>query len=112
MYSFSEVHFEFQVASRDVFLGVGIIYIVFGVVGKFSAVFISIPYPVLGGALFTMFGMLIGVVLSNLAVVSLTSSRNLAVIGTSLLVGIMVPYFVENSPESISTGQCYPDYQR
>ena len=42
----------------------------FGVIGKFSAVFISIPYPVLGGAAIIMFSTFLGVALSNLQVTS------------------------------------------
>ena len=58
----------FQSASRQVFICTGILYIIFGVVGKFSAVFITIPYPVLGGAALVMFSNFLGVVLSNLQV--------------------------------------------
>ncbi|KAL5004152.1 hypothetical protein ScPMuIL_017608 [Solemya velum] len=93
-----------RVGSRTVFIGVAIIYIVFGLVGKFSAVFITIPSPVLGGALITMFGMFIGVVLSNLQFIPLTSTRNMAIIGTSILFGLMVPYWVETNPNGLQTG--------
>lgn len=50
----------FQVASRWVFVIVGIIYMLFGVMGKFSAVFIMIPEPVLGGALMSITAVFIG----------------------------------------------------
>ncbi|KAK3096137.1 hypothetical protein FSP39_023616 [Pinctada imbricata] len=93
-----------RVASRDVFLATGCIYIIFGIIGKVSAVFLTIPYPVLGGALIVMFGMFTGVVLSNLQVVSLSSSRNLAIIGISILFGLMIPHWVENFPDQISVG--------
>jgi hypothetical protein len=46
----------------------GIIYILFGIFGKFSAAFITIPYPVLGGAIVVNFGIFFGVILSNLEV--------------------------------------------
>ena len=59
----------FQVASRQVFLCTGIFYLLFGILGKFSAVFITIPYPVLGGASVAMFSALFGVVTSNLQVI-------------------------------------------
>lgn len=93
-----------KVGSRQVFVLCGIIYIAFGLVGKFSAVFITIPHPVLGGALIVMFGMFIGVVLSNLQYVNLTSTRNLAIIGLSLIMGLAVPYWVEKTPDGIQTG--------
>lgn len=64
-----------QVASRRVFLCTGILYILFGVFSKFSAVFITIPYPVLGGAIIVMFGIFFGVVLSNLEVGHIFSNK-------------------------------------
>ena len=50
------------------FICAGILYILFGVTGKFSAVFITIPNPVLGGAAIVMFSTFLGVALSNLQV--------------------------------------------
>ncbi|XP_045190220.2 solute carrier family 23 member 1-like isoform X2 [Mercenaria mercenaria] len=93
-----------RVSSRSVFFVCGVIYIIFGIIGKFSAVFICIPYPVLGGALITMYGMFTGVVLSNLHAVDLSSSRNLAIIGTSIFTGLMVPYWIEQYPDELATG--------
>jgi hypothetical protein len=37
-----------KVSSRHVFFVTGMIYVIFGIIGKISAVFICIPYPVLG----------------------------------------------------------------
>jgi len=88
-----------------VFIVVAVIYIVFGVLGKVSAVFITIPYPVLGGSLIIMMGMVIGVVLSLLVTVDLTSTRNLAIIGTSIIMGLVVPLWIKNYPNDISTGK-------
>lgn len=90
-----------KVGSRLVFLLLAVIYIAFGLIGKFSAVFITIPHPVLGGALITMFGMFIGVVLSNLRYVCLSSTRNIAIIGTSILMGLMVPYWTEQQGKDL-----------
>ncbi|XP_069111807.1 solute carrier family 23 member 1-like isoform X2 [Argopecten irradians] len=98
-----------KVASRDVLIWTAFIYIVFGLVGKISAVFITIPLPVLGGVMIVMFGMFNGIALSNLQVISLSSTRNLAIIGTSLLVGLMVPYWLEMYPEALNTGNAYSD---
>ncbi|WAR22130.1 S23A2-like protein [Mya arenaria] len=69
---------------RLVFFFCGVIYLVFGIIGKFSAVFICIPYPVLA--------------------VDLSSSRNLAIIGTSIFTGLMVPHWIETFPDEIQTG--------
>ncbi|WAR21449.1 S23A2-like protein [Mya arenaria] len=45
----------------------------------------------------------IGVILSNLSEVSLSSTRNLAILGLSITIGIMVPHFIEEHPEIIDT---------
>ena len=94
-----------QVASRSVFVVCGILYMVLGVLGKLSALIISIPYPVLGGSLITMMGMFVGVTLSNLRSVSLTSTRNLAVIGMSIMVGLIIPQYVKRFGSDIDTGK-------
>jgi len=49
-----------QVASRWVFVTVGIIYMCIGILGKVSAIFIMIPEPVLGGALLSITAVFIG----------------------------------------------------
>lgn len=85
----------------------GIIYLIFGIVGKTSAVFIAIPYPVLGGALIVMFGMFVGVALSSLQVVDLKSTRNLAVLGIAVIVGLLMPFWIEKRKDSISFGKVY-----
>jgi xanthine/uracil permease len=51
-----------------------------------------------------MFGMFTGVVLSNLKVIDLSSSRNLAIIGTAIFAGLMVPYWIETFPKELQTG--------
>ena len=43
-----------------------IIYVIFGVVAKFTAVFITIPDPVIGGIILTLLGVFVGVNLANL----------------------------------------------
>ena len=48
---------------------------------------------------------LTGVVLSNLHAVDLSSSRNLAIIGTSIFTGLMVPHWIESYPTELSTGK-------
>ena len=45
-----------QVGSRRVVLVAAIYLLVFGVFGKFGAVFVSIPDPVIGGVFLVMFG--------------------------------------------------------
>lgn len=57
-----------QVGSRLVLQTTGLLMIILGLFGKFSAVFITIPDPVIGGMFLVMFGMVAAVGISNLQV--------------------------------------------
>ncbi|XP_005093309.1 solute carrier family 23 member 1 [Aplysia californica] len=93
-----------RVASRSVMITAGFIFLIGGVIGKFGAFLVSMPDPVLGGVVLVSFGLVTSVGLSTLSFVDLSSSRNLTIIGTSLLMGLMVPRFLEGNPNAIKTG--------
>lgn len=57
-----------QVGSRLVLQTAGLLMIILGLFGKFGAVFITIPDPVIGGMFLVMFGMIAAVGISNLQV--------------------------------------------
>lgn len=105
---------------------------VLGSVGKFTALFASLPDPILGGMFCTLFGesqswiilmcyechnnlnnqdmlvssgMITAVGLSNLQLVDLNSSRNLFVLGFSMFFGLTLPSYLEKHPNSIETGE-------
>ncbi|KAK3095572.1 hypothetical protein FSP39_016215 [Pinctada imbricata] len=80
-----------RVASRRVFQVFACVLILLAFLGKFASVFVTIPYPVLGGINIIGFGIFIGLVLSNLQYIDMKSTRNLAIIGISMLVGLIVP---------------------
>ena len=80
------------------------ILVVFSVLGKFTAVFVTIPDPVIGGVAVVGFGTFLGLIMSNLQYIDLNSARNLAVIGISLLIGLMIPNWTKKNPMSIATG--------
>lgn len=63
-----------QVGSRLVLQTTGILMIVLGIFGKFGAVFITIPDPVIGGMFLVMFGMIAAVGISNLQVITRDST--------------------------------------
>lgn len=75
-----------------------------GMVGKFSALFASLPDPVLGALFCTLFGMITAVGLSNLQFVDLNSSRNLFVLGFSIFFGLVLPSYLKENP--LVTGRC------
>ncbi|KAL4222457.1 hypothetical protein ACF0H5_018497 [Mactra antiquata] len=93
-----------RVASLRVFQLVGVIFIFFGVLGKIGAVFVTIPYSVVGGMMIINFGVLTGVMLSNLQFIDINSTRNQAIIGISMLMGFSLPYYMQTTPGAINTG--------
>ncbi|KAK7498393.1 hypothetical protein BaRGS_00010347 [Batillaria attramentaria] len=93
-----------RVASRRVFQVVGLIYVILAILSKVGAVFITVPYSVLGGTQIITTGFFIGIVLSNLQYVDLGSTRNVAIIGISLLFGLMMPYWVGKNPDALNAG--------
>ena len=80
---------------------------VLAVVGKFGAVFVTIPSPVIGGIFIIMFGMITAVGLSSLQFVDLNSMRNLFVLGTALFLGMTLPSWVTGNPSSLDVGKKY-----
>ena len=81
-----------------------IIVMIIGVVGKFGALFVSIPDPIVGGVFMVMFGMIAAVGISNLQFADMNSSRNLFIVGFSIVFGLALPHYMENHPNAIDTG--------
>ncbi|XP_027560895.1 solute carrier family 23 member 1 isoform X4 [Neopelma chrysocephalum] len=93
-----------KIGSRRVIqYGAGIM-LVLGTVGKFTALFASLPDPVLGGMFCTLFGMITAVGLSNLQFVDMNSSRNLFVLGFAMFFGLTLPNYLDSNPGAINTG--------
>ena len=78
--------------------------VVISIIGKLTAVLVTIPEPVIGSVFAVALGTFVGLILSNLQYIDLNSSRNLAIIGNSLLIGLMVPGWTKNNSTSINTG--------
>ncbi|CAL9707628.1 unnamed protein product [Knipowitschia caucasica] len=87
-----------KVGSRRVIQCGAAMMLLLGLVGKFSALFASLPDPVLGALFCTLFGMITAVGLSNLQFVDLNSSRNLFVLGFSIFFGLMLPSYLKQNP--------------
>ncbi|XP_075298373.1 solute carrier family 23 member 1 isoform X3 [Opisthocomus hoazin] len=93
-----------KVGSRRVIqYGAGIM-LVLGTIGKFTALFASLPDPILGGMFCTLFGMITAVGLSNLQFVDMNSSRNLFVLGFAMFFGLTLPNYLDSHPKAIDTG--------
>ncbi|XP_053399264.1 solute carrier family 23 member 2-like isoform X2 [Mercenaria mercenaria] len=93
-----------KVGSRLVFQVAACIMIALGCLGKFGAVFASIPEPIVGGLFMVTFGMITGVGLSNLQHVDLNSPRNIFIVGVSLFLGLSIPVWMKENPNAINTG--------
>nr|XP_057942593.1 solute carrier family 23 member 1 [Doryrhamphus excisus] len=93
-----------KVGSRRVVQYGAAIMLLLGSVGKFTALFASLPDPILGGMFCTLFGMITAVGLSNLQLVDLNSSRNLFILGFSMFFGLTLPTYLDTHPNSIDTG--------
>ncbi|EDO33581.1 predicted protein [Nematostella vectensis] len=93
-----------KVGSLRVIQYAGLILVVLGVVGKIGALFTIIPDPFVGGVFMVMFGMVAAVGISNLQFINLNSSRNLFIIGVSLMLGFALPWYLNKHPETIATG--------
>ncbi|XP_060712269.1 solute carrier family 23 member 2-like [Hemiscyllium ocellatum] len=87
-----------KVGSRRVIQYGAAMMVLLGTIGKFSALFASLPDPVLGALFCTLFGMITAVGLSNLQFVDLNSSRNLFVLGFSIFFGLMLPSYLKQNP--------------
>ena len=86
-----------RVGSRRVVQVGALLMLGLGVIGKFGALFTTIPQPIVGGMYCAMFGMIASVGLSNLQFVDLNSARNLFIVGFSFFMGLSVPeYFAAN----------------
>ena len=79
--------------------------IILSLIGKFGALFVTIPDPVVGGVFIVLFGVLIAVGLSPLQFVDMDSMRNLFIIGFSMFFGLVLPLWLKRNPKAIQTGE-------
>ncbi|XP_064648212.1 solute carrier family 23 member 1-like isoform X3 [Lineus longissimus] len=93
-----------KVGSRIVIQVGGFMMLLFGMFGKFGALFVTIPEPVTGGMFIIMFGMITAVGISNLQFVDMNSSRNLFILGFSFFFGLTLPQWMNKNPAAIQTG--------
>jgi nucleobase transporter 1/2 len=93
-----------RVGSRRVVQIGALLMIGFGALGKFGALFTTIPQPIVGGMYCVMFGMIAAVGLSNLQFVDLNSARNLFILGFALFMGLSVPRWFTANPVAFDPG--------
>ncbi|XP_045128362.1 solute carrier family 23 member 1-like [Portunus trituberculatus] len=93
-----------KVGSRRVVQFAAITMMIFGIIGKFGAAMVTIPDPVVGGIFLVMFSMITAVGLSSLQYVSLSSSRNIFIIGFSIFFGLALPKWFQANSGILQTG--------
>ncbi|XP_071334876.1 solute carrier family 23 member 1-like [Trachinotus anak] len=93
-----------RVGSRTVILLSGVFMILLGMLGKFGAIFTTIPTPVIGGMFLVMFGVITAAGISNLQSTDMNSSRNVFVFGFSLFSAIAIPNWIRKNPDFLDTG--------
>ncbi|KJH42358.1 putative permease [Dictyocaulus viviparus] len=87
-----------KVASRITMQIAGVLLVIFGSFTKIAALLASIPDALIGGVLTMGISMIAGVAMSNLKLIDLKLTRNLSIIGLSLIIGLVVPLHLERSP--------------
>ena len=79
--------------------------IILALIGKFGALFSTIPDPVIGGIFCVMFGLITAVGISNLQFVDLNSVRNLFIIGFAIIMALVIPDYLNKNAGVIDTGK-------
>ncbi|KAH1081741.1 hypothetical protein J1N35_021502 [Gossypium stocksii] len=82
-----------RVGSRRVVQLSAAFMIFFSILGKFGAVFASIPFPIFAALYCVLFGLVASVGLSFLQFTNMNCMRNLIITGLSLFLGISIPQF-------------------
>ncbi|XP_068738178.1 solute carrier family 23 member 2-like [Montipora capricornis] len=93
-----------KVGSLRVIQWGALVLMIVGVIGKFGALFVSIPDPIVGGVLMVMFGMIASVGISSLQFADMNSARNLFIVGFSIVFGLALPFYLDNNPGAFKTG--------
>ncbi|XP_073098747.1 nucleobase-ascorbate transporter 1 isoform X2 [Elaeis guineensis] len=81
--------------------------IFFSTLGKFGAVFASIPFPIFAALYCVLFGLVASVGISFLQFTNMNSMRNLIITGLSLFLGISVPQYFSETLSSSGHGPVY-----
>ncbi|XP_011070150.1 putative nucleobase-ascorbate transporter 10 [Sesamum indicum] len=90
-----------KAGSRRVVQISSIFMILFSILGKFGAIFASIPLPIMAGSYCIFFGYVSSVGLGFLQFCNLNSFRTKLVLGLSFFIGLSLPqYFREHGPNS------------
>ncbi|KAM0938582.1 putative xanthine/uracil/vitamin C permease, MetI-like superfamily [Dioscorea sansibarensis] len=83
--------------------------IFFSMLGKFGALFASIPFPIFAAVYCVLFGLVAAVGLSFLQFTNMNSMRNLFITGVSLFLGLSIPEYFFSYTQSARHGPAHTD---
>ncbi|CAM0950966.1 unnamed protein product [Alopecurus aequalis] len=81
--------------------------IFFSILGKFGALFASIPFTIFAAIYCVMFGIVAAVGLSFLQFTNMNSMRNLFIVGVSLFLGLSIPEYFSRYMSSSRSGPAH-----
>ena len=81
-----------------------VILVICAIFGKLAGALATIPEPIIGGAITVGLGLVIIVGMSQLHAVDLEATRNQMVLGLALMLGVMLPFYIEKFPDALHTG--------
>ncbi|PIA42148.1 hypothetical protein AQUCO_02100186v1 [Aquilegia coerulea] len=81
--------------------------IFFSILGKFGALFASIPIPIFAAVYCVLFGLVASVGLSFLQFTNMNSMRNLFIVGVALFLGLSVPEYFRDYTASARHGPAH-----
>ncbi|XP_069102749.1 solute carrier family 23 member 2-like [Argopecten irradians] len=98
-----------KVGSRYAVLLSGVIALILAVFVKFGAVMSAMPVPIIGGISMISIGIVMGLAISTLTTVDMTSSRNISVVGISIFIPIICSETLNRYPNMVNTGNAELD---
>ncbi|KAH0449429.1 hypothetical protein IEQ34_020121 [Dendrobium chrysotoxum] len=81
--------------------------IFFSILGKFGALFASIPFTIFAAVYCILFGLVAAVGLSFLQFTNMNSMRNLFIVGVSIFLGLSIPEYFFSYTESANRGPAH-----
>ncbi|KAG0454870.1 hypothetical protein HPP92_024162 [Vanilla planifolia] len=81
--------------------------IFFSILGKFGALFASIPFTIFAAVYCVLFGIVAAVGLSFLQFTNMNSMRNLFIVGLSIFLGLSIPQYFFSYTESANRGPAH-----
>lgn len=100
-----------RVGSRRVIQIAAGFMIFFSILGKFGALFASIPFTIFAAVYCILFGLVAAVGLSFLQFTNMNSMRNLFIVGVSIFLGLSIPQYFFSYTESANRGPAHTKAQ-